>query len=163
MESLPPELDLDEFRIARALTSPDTVVRRSGVQGVIICTSYYHIPFTLYRSYASASPLPPLSSGDKDKHDKCEKDPKDAAKSGRQANSLDIAVGSADKLITLVDHARPDFLANASLAVPGHMSWGPFHVFSAAVFFSFQLISNPNQPGAGLFRMNIKKALGTLI
>jgi hypothetical protein len=42
------------------------------------------------------------------------------------------------------------------------MSWGPFHVFSAAMFFSFQLISNPNQPGAGLFRVNIKKAFGTL-
>jgi hypothetical protein len=162
MESLPPELDLDEFRIARALASPDTVVRRLGVQSVIIRTSYYHIRFTLHRPYASASPLPPLSTGDKDKHDKSEKDLKDTAKSERQANSLDIAVGSADKLITLVDHARPDFLANASLAVPGHMSWGPFHVFSAAMFFSFQLISNPNQPGAGLFRVNIKKALGTL-
>jgi hypothetical protein len=30
------------------------------------------------------------------------------------------------------------------------------------MFFSFQLISNPNQPGAGLFRVNIKKAFGTL-
>ncbi|KAG1863671.1 hypothetical protein F4604DRAFT_1586908 [Suillus subluteus] len=160
MDTLPPELDLDEFRIARALASPDTVTRRLGVQSVIIRTSYYHIRFTLHRPYASASPI--SCPNDKDKHDKSDKDPKDAAKSERQANSLDIAVGSADKLITLVDHARPDFLANASLAVPGHMSWGPFHVFSAAMFFSFQLISNPNQPGAGLFRVNIKKALGTL-
>ncbi|KAG2031542.1 hypothetical protein BDR03DRAFT_927876 [Suillus americanus] len=160
METLPPELDLDEFRIARALASPDTVTRRLGVQSVIIRTSYYHIRFTLHRPYASASFT--SSQNDKDKHDKSDKDTKDAAKSERQANSLDIAVGSADKLITLVDHARPDFLANASLAVPGHMSWGPFHVFSAAMFFSFQLISNPNQPGAGLFRVNIKKALGTL-
>jgi len=39
MEKLPPELDLDEFRIARALASPDTVVRRLGVQSVIIQTS----------------------------------------------------------------------------------------------------------------------------
>ncbi|KAG2159053.1 fungal-specific transcription factor domain-containing protein [Suillus bovinus] len=160
MDNLPQELDLDEFRIARALASSDIVTRRLGVQSVIIRTSYYHIRFTLHRPYASASPS--LFLNDKDKHDKPEKDPKDAAKSERQANSLDIAVGSADKLITLVDHARPDFLANASLAVPGHMSWGPFHVFSAAMFFSFQLISNPNQPGAGLFRANIKKALGTL-
>jgi len=162
MDTLPPELDLDEFRIARALASQDIVVRRLGVQSVIIRTSYYHIRFTLHRPYASSSPSPPLSSGSKDKDDKAKQDPRDTAKSERQANSLDIAVGSADKLITLVDHARPDFLANASLAVPGHMSWGPFHVFSAAMFFSFQLISNPNQPGAGLFRANIKKALGTL-
>jgi len=153
MEKLPPELDLDEFRIARALASPDTVVRRLGVQGVIIQTSYYHIRFTLRRPYAPSSPLPPLSSGDKAENDPIAE---------RQANRLDIAVGSADKLITLVDHARPDFLANASLAIPGHMSWSPFHVFSAAMFFSVQLISNPNQPGVGLFRANIKKALGTL-
>ena len=120
MEKLPLELDLDEFMIARAFSSPDTVVRMLGVQSFIIRTSYYHIRFTLHRPYASSSssPSPPLSGGDKDKHDKPEKDPK----AERQANSLDIAVGSADKLITLVDHARPDFMANASLAVPGHMS-----------------------------------------
>ena len=35
---------------------------------------------------------------------------------------------STDKLITLVRQARPATLANASLAVPGHMNWGPFHV-----------------------------------
>ncbi|KAJ8585470.1 hypothetical protein M405DRAFT_853651 [Rhizopogon salebrosus TDB-379] len=135
MESLPPELDLGEFGIARALASPDTVVRRLGVQSIIIRTSYYHIRFTHRRPYAPfTSPL----------------------------LRLDTAVGSADKLITLVDHARPDFLANASLAVPGHMSWGPFHVLSAATFFSFQFISNQNQPGTGLFRVHIKKALGTL-
>jgi len=57
MEKLPPELDLDEFRIAWALASPDTVVRRLGVQSVIIQTSYYHIRFTLHRLYASSSPL----------------------------------------------------------------------------------------------------------
>jgi hypothetical protein len=77
MESLPPELDLDDFRIARALTSPDTVVRRLGVQSVIIRRA---------TTTTSASPttdptplLPPLSSGDKDKHDKSKKDPKDTA------------------------------------------------------------------------------------
>ncbi|KAJ8589231.1 hypothetical protein M405DRAFT_818365 [Rhizopogon salebrosus TDB-379] len=47
MESLPPELDLDEFRIAR-----------SDVQSVIIRTSYYHIRFTHHRPYAPfTSPL----------------------------------------------------------------------------------------------------------
>jgi len=60
MEKLPPELDLDEFMIARALASLDTVVRRLGVQSFIIRTSYYHIRFTLYRPYASCSPSPPL-------------------------------------------------------------------------------------------------------
>lgn len=155
MDTLPSELDLDEFRVARSLASSNTITRRFGVQSVIIRTSYYHIRFTLHRPYAS---VPSLKVGDKrhssfkDKH----------AKNERHTLSLDIAVGAADKLITLVGQARPDFLANASLAVPGHMNWGPFHVFSSAMFFSFQLISNPDQPGASLFRANIQKALTTL-
>jgi len=61
-----------------------------------------------------------------------------------------------------VGQSRPDFLANSSLAVPGHMNWAPFHCFSAAMFFSFQLIANPDQPGAGLFRDSIRKAITTL-
>lgn len=155
MDTLPPELDLDEFRVARSLASPNIVIRRLGVQSVIIRTSYYHIRFTLHRPYASA-PSPKandkLASSSKDKD----------AQRERHVISLDTAVSAADKLITLVGQARPDFLANASLAVPGHMNWGPFHVFSAAMFFSFQLISNPDQPGASLFRANIQKALTTL-
>ncbi|KAH7930037.1 hypothetical protein BV22DRAFT_1028781 [Leucogyrophana mollusca] len=163
MDSLPPELDLDEFRIARSLASPNTVVRRLGVQSVIIRTSYYHIRFTLHRPYASSPSAGPTLPKDKESRgkDKDGKDSKDP-KTDRQAQSLEIAVGAADKLITLVGQARPDFLANASLAVPGHMNWGPFHVFSAAMFFSFQLIANPDQPGASLFRANIRKSISTL-
>ncbi|KAL4082053.1 fungal-specific transcription factor domain-containing protein [Scleroderma yunnanense] len=167
MESLPPELDLDEFRVARSLASPDVTTRRLGVQSVIIRTSYYHIRFTLHRPYATAPSAGPKSPKDGDKASPSatggssgggSKDNKDL----KAANSLDIAVGSADKLITLVGQARPDFLANASLAVPGHMNWGPFHVFSASMFFSFQLVANPEQPGASLFRANIQKAVSTL-
>ncbi|KAG6378388.1 fungal-specific transcription factor domain-containing protein [Boletus reticuloceps] len=154
MDTLPSELDLDEFRVARSLASPHTVTRRLGVQSVIIRTSFYHIRFTLHRPYASA-PSPKAS-------DKQSSSSKDKDKHVRHVMSLDIAVNAADKLITLVGQARPDFLANASLAVPGHMNWGPFHVFSSAMFFSFQLISNPDQPGASLFRANIQKALTAL-
>jgi hypothetical protein len=144
IESIPPELDLDEFRVARSLASPITSVRRLGVQSVIIRTAFYHIRFTLHRPYASTAKADPPQP------------------QSRMAHSLEIAVGAADKLITMVCQARPDFLANSSLAVPGHMNWGPFHCFSAAMFFSFQLISKPEQPGAGLFRANIKKAIATL-
>ncbi|KAI6035557.1 fungal-specific transcription factor domain-containing protein [Pisolithus orientalis] len=159
MDSLPSELDLDEFKVARSLASPDVTTRRIGVQSVIIRTSYYHIRFTLHRPYATAP-----SGGPKTPKDGDNESPSATAngKDLKAANSLDIAVGSADKLITLVGQARPDFLANASLAVPGHMNWGPFHVFSAAMFFSFQLVANPEQPGASLFRANIQKALTTL-
>ncbi|KAG6919321.1 hypothetical protein DXG01_007454 [Tephrocybe rancida] len=154
MEELPSELDLDEYRVARSLASPNTAIRRFGVQSVIIRTSYYHIRFSLHRPYASASASPSagITNG------------KSAAASdtSKSAQSLEIAVGAADKLITMVGQSRPDFLANSALAVPGHMSWGPFHCFSAAMFFSFQLISNPDQPGAVMFRASIRKAINTL-
>ena len=150
MENLPSELDLDEFRVARSLASPNAAQRRLGVQSVIIRTSYYHIRFTLHRPYASnVNFIPNGKVSSKDD-------------SARSAQSLEIAVSAADKLITMVGQSRPDFLANSSLAVPGHMNWGPFHCFSAAMFFSFQLIANPDQAGAGLFRESIRKAIATL-
>ncbi|THH01752.1 hypothetical protein EW026_g990 [Hermanssonia centrifuga] len=77
-------------------------------------------------------------------------------------SSLNIAVTAAGQLITLVGQTRPDFLSNTALAVPGHMNWGPFHVFSAAMFFSFQLITHPDLPAASLFRENIMKAIACL-
>ncbi|KAF8227966.1 hypothetical protein L208DRAFT_1490561 [Tricholoma matsutake] len=144
MDSLPEELDLDEYRLARSLASPNTNVRRVGVQSVVVRASYYHIRFSLHRPYAS-SPSSGLPGGKQ-------------VDSAKAAQSLEIAVGAADKLITIVTQSRPDFLANSALAVPGHMSWGPFHAFSAAMFFSFHLIAHSDQPGAGLFRQCIRKA-----
>jgi hypothetical protein len=160
MDTLPEELDLDEYRVARNLASSNPSIRRLGVQSVIIRTSYYHIRFTLHRPYASAASSAAASTSNSAAVNVIPKtslvDP------AKMAQSLEIAVGAADKLITLVGQSRPDFLANSSLAVPGHMNWGPFHCFSAAMFFSFQLIANPDQPGAGLFRANIRKAIATL-
>ncbi|KAF9535023.1 fungal-specific transcription factor domain-containing protein [Crepidotus variabilis] len=172
MENLPPELDLDEYRVARSLASTNVATRRLGVQSVIIRTSYYHIRFTLHRPYAAsgtggallsangkASSSSSTPSGSAAAKDVLAGDPSGPAKA---AQSLEIAVSAADKLITMVGQSRPDFMANSSLAVPGHMNWGPFHCFSAAMFFSFQLIANPDQAGAGLFRESIRKALATL-
>ncbi len=146
MDNLPAELDLDEYRVARNLASTNNDMRRQGVQSVIIRTSYYHIRFTLHRPYAACAHQSSSSRVD----------------TQNAAESLEISVSAADKLITMVGQSRPDFLANSSLAVPGHMNWGTFHCFSAAMFFSFQLIANPDQPGAGLFRASIRKALSTL-
>ncbi|KAI0685992.1 hypothetical protein BC835DRAFT_1523216 [Cytidiella melzeri] len=131
-DELPEELDLDEFRVMRSLASPITSVRRLGVQSVIIRTAYYHIRFTLHRPYANVP------------------------------SSLSVAVGAAGKLITLVGQTRPEFLNNTALAVPGHMNWGPFHIFSAAMFFSFQLIMHPDQPAASFFREHIRKSINCL-
>ncbi|KAK7060139.1 hypothetical protein VNI00_000903 [Paramarasmius palmivorus] len=159
MDNLPPELDLDEYRVARNLASPNVNLRRLGVQSVIIRTSYYHIRFSLHRPYAS---LPAPGKNSSSAPSKPPAGPPSAAEQSRQAQSLEIAVSAADKLITMVSQARPDFMANSSLAVPGHMTWGPWHCFSAAMFFSFQLIANPDQPGAALFRASIRKAMSTL-
>ncbi|KAF5393578.1 hypothetical protein D9757_000398 [Collybiopsis confluens] len=154
MDNLPSELNLDEFRVARSLASPHTNLRRLGVQSVIIRTSYYHIRFTLHRPYASSLSGPGSSSASSNTSNK--------SSDTKQSQSLEIAVGAASELITMVSQSRPDFLSNTSLAVPGHMNWGPFHSFSAAMFFSFQLIANSDQPGASLFRASIKKAMLTL-
>ncbi|KAE9395647.1 hypothetical protein BT96DRAFT_922689 [Gymnopus androsaceus JB14] len=129
MDNLPSELNLDEYRVARNLASSNANLRRLGVQSVIIRTSYYHIRFTLHRPYASAGVGPaPSSSTTKPSSD------------NKHSQSLEIAVGAASELITMVGQSRPDFLANSSLA----------------------LIANPDQPGASLFRASIKKAVHTL-
>ncbi|KAF7331761.1 hypothetical protein MKEN_00056000 [Mycena kentingensis (nom. inval.)] len=144
MDNLPQELDLDEYRLARNLASTNPATRRLGVQSVVVRTSYYHIRFTLHRPYASPSSK---VNGDH---------------VSKSAQSLEIAVNAADKLITMTAQSRPDYLTNSAFAIPGHLNWGPFHCFSAAMFFSFQLITNPDQPGASLFRASIRKAMMTL-
>jgi hypothetical protein len=157
METLPKELDLDEFQMARALAGPMPSVMRLGVQSIILRTSCYHIRFTLHRPYAAAAHdlTAQAKGGGISSNGK-------SAVSERYGQSLDIAVSAADKLIQLVSQGRPDQLSNTSLAVPGHVHWGPFHCFSAAMFFSFQLINNPDQPGANLFRANIRRVLDIL-
>ncbi|KZT13112.1 uncharacterized protein LAESUDRAFT_30175 [Laetiporus sulphureus 93-53] len=122
-DALPRELLLDEFALARGLTSVDSDLRRLAVQSVIHRCAYFHIRFTLHRPYVK---LP---------------------------ESLEIAVSAASGLISLFAQAF-----NVA-CVPGHLNWGPFHVFSALMFFSFQLINSPNQPGKGLFREQIRKGM----
>lgn len=149
-EDMPHELDMDEYRVARSLASSDQAQRRFAVQSMIIRTSYYHIRFSLHRPYASANSTQTQSQSGR-------KGPTlDPAKT---AKSLEIAVSAADKLVSMT---RGDFLTNSSMAAPGHMNWGPFHCFSAAMFFAFQLVANPDQPGANLFRANIRKAMTTI-
>ncbi|KAF9821044.1 hypothetical protein IEO21_01021 [Rhodonia placenta] len=69
------------------------------------------------------------------------------------APSLETAVSAASELIALFSQA---FTAEK---IPGHFNWGAFHVFSASMFFSFQLITNPNHPGTGHYREQIRKAV----
>ncbi|KAI5116072.1 hypothetical protein M0805_002918 [Coniferiporia weirii] len=172
MEDLPRELDLDEYRLARSLASPIPADMRLGVLSVIIRTSYHHIRFTLHRPYAatahdrasspSSSQKTPSSTSTKGSSAGGNANDPGPEHHARMAQSLDTAASAADKLIQLVAQARPDVLGNASLAVPAHVHWGPFHCFSAAMFFSLQLVADPNQPGASLFRTNIRRVLDIL-
>ena len=139
-DTLPTELDMDDYSLVSFLTSPITSKRRMGVQSVIVRTKFLHIRFTMHRPYAS------LTHGETSKY----------------APSLEIAALAADNLIALTAHARPEMLTHAALAVPGHMTWGPLHCFSAAMFFCFQIINNPEQPSVRLHRENVLRAITTL-
>lgn len=157
MEELPKELDLDEYRLARYLASPLPSSVRLAAQSIVYRTSYYHIRFSLHRPYAAAAHDAQRQNGTSKK-----RSASGSEASERMGQSLDIAVGAADKLIQLVGHGRTNQSGNSSHSVPFHLHWGPFHCFSAAMFFSFQLIANPDQPGASLFRTNIQRVLDIL-
>ncbi|KAI0255493.1 hypothetical protein BJV78DRAFT_678435 [Lactifluus subvellereus] len=139
-DTLPTELDMDDHTLVGYLASSTTSKRRIGVQSVIFRTAFLHIRFTMHRPFAS------LAHGEPSKY----------------APSLEISVKAADKLIALTSYARPEMLNHAALAVPGHMSWGPLHCFSAAMFFCFQIINNPEQLGARLLRANVLRAITIL-
>ncbi|KAH9996141.1 hypothetical protein BJV74DRAFT_877445 [Russula compacta] len=139
-DALPTELDMDDYSLASFLASSTTSKRRIGVQSIIVRTVFLHIRFTMHRPYAS------LAHGETSKY----------------ATSLEVAVHAADKLIALSAQAHPEMLNHAALAVPGHMTWGPLHCFSAAMFFCFQTIDNPEQPGARLHRANVLRAITIL-
>jgi hypothetical protein len=135
---------MDQYKLASNLSSRVTAERRLGVQSVIILAAYYHIRFSLHRRYATASTN------------------KDGATVNRVQQSLDTAVQYATKLITMVEHAQPEFHNYEALAVPGHLNWGPFHCYSAAMFFTFQLIGDPHQKGSNHFRTMINTAFRVL-
>lgn len=180
LEDLPKELDLDEYRLARALASPLPADVRHGVQSVLIRASYYHIRFTLHRPYAAAAhdedvslesgsgvgrSSPAGGRGGSGKAGQGGGRPDTSSHLGMHecmAQSLDTAASGAAKLIQLASQTRPDVIGTSQPAVPVHVHWGPFHCFSAAMFFSFQLIANPDQPGANLFRSNIARVLDIL-
>ncbi|KIJ26036.1 Glucooligosaccharide oxidase [Sphaerobolus stellatus SS14] len=151
LDTLPAELNLDDYRLARALSSKELATRRTGAQSLCLRIFYYHVRFTLHRPYSGPWKATPVSQTIMER-------PPDP----RWEQSLGTAISAADKLTHLVTQARPDFLANDWLAVPGHLHWGPFHAFSAAMFFSFQLIANPKQAGGNLFRANIQRVMNVL-
>lgn len=145
LETLPPDIDLDYPDLSQALLSPVTSKRRIAVQSIITKTAFYHIRFTLHRPCAIGSD--------------CEK-----ARESRK-----IAIDSAEKLLALAKQTSPGYLGGNPQtsqtihpSIRGHLNWRPFHVFSAGMFFTFQLISNPNISEAPKFRQHLRTVFSLL-
>lgn len=145
LEALPPEIDLDYPDLSQALISPMTNRRRIAVQSIITRTAFYHIRFTLHRPYA----IGPDSE--------------------KTRESRKIAIDSAEKLLALAKQTSPGYLdgnTQSSQAIHpsicGHLNWRPFHVFSAGMFFTFQLIRHPNVPEALKFRQHLRTVFSLL-
>ena len=138
LETLPPEIDLDYPDLSQALLSPATNRRRIAVQSIITRTAFYHIRFTLHRPYAIG------------------------LDSERTKESRKVAIDSAEKLLALAKQTSPGYLDGniqpsqaIHPSVRGHLNWRPFHVFSAGMFFTFQLIRNPDMPQTPKFRQHL--------
>jgi hypothetical protein len=124
---LPHDLNVDDYHLASLLSSQSLPARRMGVQSLCIRSLGYHIKFTLHRPFTTPQ----------------------IRRDARTTASYDASIVAADKLIHLLTASRPDFMSNPLLAVPGHISWGPFHLFAAATHFIFLLIcacEKPNEP-----------------
>jgi hypothetical protein len=114
-----------------------TSKRRTGVQSIALRASFLHLRFSMHRPYAS------FAHGEKSKY----------------VTSREISINAAQKLIALSAHG-PEMFNHA--AVSSHLSWCPMHSFSAAMFFCFQIINNPEQGGAKLLRAYVLRAIKTL-
>ncbi|KAG8747502.1 hypothetical protein FRC10_000638 [Ceratobasidium sp. 414] len=139
-KQLPHDLDMDDYRLASLLSSRSSSSLRLGVQSLCIRALAYHIKFTLHRPFTTPQ----------------------IRRDARTSASCDASIVAADKLIHLLTTSRPDFMSNPLLAVPGHISWGPFHLFAAATSFIFLLIWKPDQPGTAMFRSNIQRVVTAL-
>ena len=137
-DTLPTELDMNDYTLVKFLASPTTSKRCMGVQSIVIRAAFLHIHFAIHRPYASLA----------------------RSETSKYATSLDISINAAEKLIALSAHARPEMLNHTGVCT--HMSWCQMHSFSAAMFFCFQIINNPEQAGTVLMRANVLRAIRTL-
>ena len=135
-DTLPTELNMDDYTLVDFLASPTTSKRCLGVQSLITRTAFLHIRFVMHRPYAS------LARSERSKY----------------VSSLKISIITAEKIIGLSAHARPEI----NTTVSTHMSWCQMDSFSAAMFFCFQIINNPEQAGARHLRTNVLRAITTL-
>jgi hypothetical protein len=148
LENLPQDLNMDEYQLSRALLPNSPLhVRRIAVQSLCIRAQFYHIRLTLHRPYATPQSRQAQTT--------CQ-DSNGATAPTHE--SFDRAITSASRLIHLVTQSSQELISQAAFSIPMHIFWGTSHIFSAAVFFSFQLIWNPSQP----FRADIARVIYVL-
>ncbi|KAG8928150.1 hypothetical protein FRC03_012290 [Tulasnella sp. 419] len=146
IETLPPDFNQDEIVFARNAYR-GLEFKRHAVQSIMCRAALHHVRLTLHRPYTA-----PRASGDFFLR----------ASEENRMKSFETAVVAADKVIQLVARTGQEYVGHPTLNVPGHLSWGPFHAFGAAMFFTFQLIWRPGQLGAGQFKANIARVLSAL-
>jgi hypothetical protein len=129
---------MDDYTLVNFLASPTTSKRCIGVQSLVVRAAFLHVRFAMHRPYAS------LARSERSKY----------------ASSVQIPINAAERLIALSAHIRPEMLNHT--AVSTHLSWCQMHSFSAAMFFCFHIINNPDQADAGHLRANVIRAVRTL-
>jgi hypothetical protein len=142
---LPSGFEMDRAKIISGVCSEDMAVRRRIVQCIHLLSSYYHIRFTLHRPYASRLPNAVNNIGET----KLE-----------SAESAGIAATSAENLINLMIWCQGAFHLppERACSTTGYLAYISFYLFTAAMFFSFQLIASPKGTRAKQYRSNIDAA-----
>lgn len=145
---LPPKFTLKHAEISNGVCSDDLDFRRRAVQCVCLLSSYYHIRFTLHRPYASR---PPTVAGNIGPNGETRLE---------STESVGIAATSAEELINIMVSCQFafDLPPERARSTPGYFAFISFYLFTAAMFFSFHLISAPGGPRAKQCRNNIHRA-----
>jgi hypothetical protein len=147
MEGLPRAWELSEDEIAAGLQSDDLTARRNVVHALCLRLCCYHVRLTLHRPYASRPATPLVGAG---------------LSAEEVSPSAEIAISSAERLLSLANQYRKHAADAHPRAVPGHLAFVPFQVFSTAMFTSFQLSAAPMGPHAERHRLNIARAMEAL-
>ncbi|KZT55333.1 hypothetical protein CALCODRAFT_556496 [Calocera cornea HHB12733] len=142
-EGLPGECRAGPGPITALLSSTRLGDRRSGMQALHLNSAMWHIQFTLHRPYtipvsSARGSLPPTTP--------------------EALKSYDKAMHASDMLIDYIcmtlEHVEMESKSGhnnmgvvaSPLSVPGHLEWYPYHIFHAAMFYSFQLIWQSSAP-----------------
>ncbi|TFY73710.1 hypothetical protein EWM64_g10302, partial [Hericium alpestre] len=139
LDSLPQESNLDDACLCRSLASPLASSRRLAIQSVFVRSVYLHLRLSIHQPYVHSSRI-----------------------SVETKSSMGIAIDCAEKLISLTALVRPEVLGSASSSTLSHLSYTPYHILCAALFFVFLACDSTDHEGSRPYRAHIYKAAATL-